>query len=290
MKTKYQSLFPSILSIEAVVEKMEVEGPLRKTFSAWSAEEQMQFFEICTGICGPGKVWDSMLSHVFSKGLNQGLLNNLLESLLGIQIEKSELAALQSGVRTNDRKCLLTAFIWFSHENYGIREKKCTQMGYVELYKSYEASSPNGIITSDIESEYKKYTIVLFEKCPEMFTSYEECYIHHACQQFDSGVRIEDGQELCFVMLDVFEKCLRKMGIRDAREAWLAFLSINDPEILWNLLVEYPMLWSLYDTFYDMVDQKMNVIMKCLNDIFNEKNSYGMEERKNMWKSYRQEV
>ena len=43
-------------------------------------------------------------------------------------------------------------------------------------------------------------------------------------------------QEFCFVPLDIFQQIYHNKGIRDRRDAWLVFLSMEEPEAILDLL------------------------------------------------------
>ena len=62
------------------------------------------------------------------------------------------------------------------------------------------------------------YTVVLFEQSP------------------DTGLELDLLQEFCFVPLDIFQQIYHNKGIRDRRDAWLVFLSMEEPEAILDLL------------------------------------------------------
>lgn len=268
MKNKYQSLFPTILSIEELAVKVDENACCRKIFASWNAEEQMQFLELCTGLCGPNILWDCILAELFSDGKNDFLLCRMLECLLEINIEKVELVSNKEKEIEMNEFCILEAFVWERINsaddclNYKVEER------YVRIYKSNCRNISNNVLDVGTKRGVKEYSIVLYETAPEELICYDECFIHHGCQQTDSGVRLGNMQEYCFIVKDIFAKKARTDGVHNEAEAWIAFLMVEDVEVLWNLLVEYPMVWPLYDAFYDLCSNKLSFIMQNLSDMF----------------------
>ena len=59
-------------------------------------------------------------------------------------------------------------------------------------------------------------------------------------------------QEFVFVALDIFRKNQHNKGIRNKLDAWLAFFSIDDPEVIVDLVEKYPYFRSMYEEVYEM--------------------------------------
>ena len=59
-------------------------------------------------------------------------------------------------------------------------------------------------------------------------------------------------QEYLFVPLDIFRKILHNKGIRNQLEAWLTFLSSDEPEIIEKLILAYPSFRAYYQEIYEL--------------------------------------
>lgn len=77
-------------------------------------------------------------------------------------------------------------------------------------------------------------------------------YLHHAFSVTDTGIPIELLQEYCFIPLDIFMKHFHNKGIQNDLDAWLAFLSIDDPELIVTLLSRYPKFRDMYADVYEL--------------------------------------
>ncbi len=79
-----------------------------------------------------------------------------------------------------------------------------------------------------------------------------DIYLHHAFSVTDTGIPIELLQEYCFIPLDIFMKHFHNKGIQNDLDAWLAFLSIDDPELIVTLLSQYPKFRDMYADVYEL--------------------------------------
>lgn len=77
-------------------------------------------------------------------------------------------------------------------------------------------------------------------------------YLHHAFSVTDTGIPIELLQKYCFIPLDIFMKHFHNKGIQNDLDAWLAFLSIDDPELIVTLLSRYPKFRDMYADVYEL--------------------------------------
>ena len=77
-------------------------------------------------------------------------------------------------------------------------------------------------------------------------------YIHRSKQIFDTGLQLELLQEYVMFSLDIFHKTMQYKPIETLEEAWLTFLSSDDPEKIIELITRYPEFKPLYETLYQM--------------------------------------
>lgn len=100
------------------------------------------------------------------------------------------------------------------------------------------------------------YTIVLFENSPSELKKFQDVYIHYFEQTSDTGVKIELLQKYVFVALDIFNKIQHNendnIKIENRLEAWLAFMSMDNPEDVVSIISKYPDFKELYEQVYDI--------------------------------------
>ena len=68
----------------------------------------------------------------------------------------------------------------------------------------------------------------------------------------DTGLQLEMLQEYVMVSLDIFHKAMQNKPIKNLLEAWLTFLSSDEPERIIELITRYPEFKLMYETLYHM--------------------------------------
>ena len=115
------------------------------------------------------------------------------------------------------------------------------------------------------------YTIVLFEKSPKEFHAYPDRYRHQSKQVFDSGLEWNLLQEYICIPLDIYKEIyhnknehMKKTKFDNKLEAWLAFLCMDDPEIVVRLIEQYPEFRAMYEEVYQIC-QNMDEVMRMFS-------------------------
>ena len=102
--------------------------------------------------------------------------------------------------------------------------------------------------------------IVLIEKSTAEFHKMEEHYLHRFCQKSDTGLKVELLQTYLLIPLDIFKQIIHNRGVRNKLEAWLAFFSMDEPEMILELIQAYPEFKKLYQHVYDICMNVENVM------------------------------
>ena len=107
--------------------------------------------------------------------------------------------------------------------------------------------------------------------------------IHRSRQQFDTGVKMDLLQEYIFINLDIFRYKLDNNGvdIENELEAWLTFLSVDEPDIIIKLLEKYPRFRPLYEEVYYLclnVEKVMRMFSKELLELDKNTVQYMIDE------------
>ena len=127
----------------------------------------------------------------------------------------------------------------------------------------------------------KVYTIVLYEKSTSEFHQFPENYIHRFSQQSDTGISIDLLQEYVFIPLDIFYRILHNKGIRNQLEAWLTFLSTDEPEMIEKLILSYPQFRCYYEEIYTLcqnTERVMDMFSKELQELDKNTVQYMIDE------------
>ena len=96
------------------------------------------------------------------------------------------------------------------------------------------------------------YTVVLIDKSSGDFHDFQEVYKHNFQQQSDTGLKMNLLQKYVFIPLDLFRSNVQNKGVKNKMDAWLAFLSMDDPDMIIQLITEYPEFKVMYQQAYEI--------------------------------------
>lgn len=96
------------------------------------------------------------------------------------------------------------------------------------------------------------YTIVLYEHSPREFHLFPEDYIHYISPEADTGLALNMLQRYVMVPLDIFRKKRHNEPITNKVDAWLTFLSMDEPEEIVELITAYPEFKPMYEDIYEL--------------------------------------
>ena len=89
------------------------------------------------------------------------------------------------------------------------------------------------------------------------------------------------GMKNLFVLLDIFHKTMENKDINTELEAWLTFLSTDDPEQMYNLIRKFPMFKEMYEDIFQLcqnTERVMNMYSKELAQLDHNTAEYMVDE------------
>lgn len=164
--------------------------------------------------------------------------------------------------RIADESSLLIMDILVELEDGSLANVECQKIGYMfpgqrcacysadlllRQYKQIRNIKGDMFSYKDVK---KVYTIVIFETSAGDFHAFPKDYIHYATHKTNTGLQIDFLQEYILIPLDIFRQNLYNRGIENQLDAWLAFLSVDDPEWIVKLIQSYPEFKPLYNEVY----------------------------------------
>ena len=90
------------------------------------------------------------------------------------------------------------------------------------------------------------------DKSASIFDEFSEKYVHTFRQGSDTGVAMDLLQNYIFIPLDIFRENVHNKGIKNKLDAWLVFLSMDEPERIIDLITAYPEFKAMYEHVYNM--------------------------------------
>ncbi len=260
--SKLIDYFPIIKTRDVLLEEIKKNNRLKSLYESWTLDEQKDFVDICTGAKGVKITYDPYFKEVLNPEYDGRRLSDLLSNIIG---QKVKVVAVlpNDGIRLADESTLVITDIVVELEDGSLANVEIQKIGYRFpcqraacysadlLLRQYKRVKNKGkkFKYSDIKNVY---TIVLFEKSPEIFLNNSMQYIHKAEAKTDTGISLDLLQKYIFINLDIFKKAQHNKPISNKTEAWLTFLSSDTPEDIIRLIEECPDFKPLYQDIYEI--------------------------------------
>ena len=286
--TKLKQYFPMIREREDIKQEIYENPKLLEKYREWDEEQQEEFLDYCTGVKGVKILYDAFFKEIMNPENTPERLNELLSLLLGQSVTIKRVLPGDS-TRLADEQSLLIMDILVELADTSLANVEVQKIGYsfpgqrsacyssdllLRQYKRVKGEKKKAFSYKDIKSVY---TIVFFETSIKEFHEYPQNYIHKFKQQSDTGLELELLQKYVFIPLDIFRtiyhnnvKSNGKNGggnCWNRTEAWLTFLSTDEPEIIIELIRQYPEFKEMYEEIYVMcqnVEKVMEMFSKEL--------------------------
>ena len=286
--TKLKQYFPMIRERGDIKREIRENPKLLEKYREWDEEQQEEFLDYCTGVKGVKVLYDAFFKEIMNPENTPERLNELLSLLLGQSVTIKRVLPGDS-TRLADEQSLLIMDILVELADTSLANVEVQKIGYsfpgqrsacyssdllLRQYKRVKGEKKKVFSYKDKKSVY---TIVFFETSIEEFHEYPQNYIHKFKQQSDTGLELELLQKYVFIPLDIFRtiyhnnvKSNGKNGggnCWNRTEAWLTFLSTDEPEIIIELIRQYPEFKEMYEEIYVMcqnVEKVMEMFSKEL--------------------------
>ena len=263
MNTKLKQYFPVIKTREEILKEINENIKLTEWFYSWNEETRQEFLDICTGVKGVKLLYDSFFKEIMNPETVPERLEDFLSVLLNRTVKIVEVLPGDSS-RLADEQSLLIMDILVKFEDGTYCNIEVQKIGYafpgersacysadllLRQYKTVRSTKKEKFSYKDIKNVY---TIVLLDKSTGDFKQFKEDYGHIFQQKSDTGLEMNLLQNYVFVPLDLFRKSVQDKGIRNKLDAWLAFLSIDEPDMIIKLTEEYPEFKAMYQQVYEI--------------------------------------
>lgn len=285
MQNKLQQYFPIIRIREEVERIIKSKPKLLEMFYDWNEDHRQEFLDICTGVKGIKMMYDFMGKEILNPESTPERVNELLSLLLKQKVRIIEVLP-NEGTRLADEYTLLIKDMVVQLEDGSIVNLEIQKIGYMfpgergacysadlllRQYRRVRSRLVNKFSYRDIKPVY---TIVFFEKSPEVFHKYPKNYIHCFEQTSNTGAKMNLLQKYIFVPLDIFKQIQhnenRTIKIETRLEAWLTFLCMDEPEAIIEIIERYPDFREMYTQVYEIcrnVEEVMNMFSKELMEL-----------------------
>lgn len=278
--TLLRQYFPLIRTREEILELINKEERLFTVYRDWNHAQQEHFLDFCTGAKGVKVLYDSFFKFIFNPDIFPHRLETLLSLLLHEHVKIVQVLP-NNDTRLTDENSLLILDIVVQLQNGSLANIECQKIGYnfpgercacysadllLRQYARVKNETKKRFTYRDIKSVY---TIVFLEKSTKAFHEFPNDYIHHFRQTSDTGLELNMLQEFIMIPLDNFARIRqnKKVNTFNQLEAWMTFLSTDEPEMIIDLITHFPEFKPLYKDIYELcqnTEQVMHMYSKEL--------------------------
>lgn len=304
MNYELRQLFPMLRDRFELLTEIERNDGLSALFSSWPEARQEEFLDFCTGAKGVKILYDAFFKKILDPETAPERVEALLSLLLEEKVKILQVLQLDSP-RIADEKSLLIMDIVIRMENGSLVNLEMQKIGYafpgarsacysadllLRQYRQLRDEKKKNFSYRDIKAVY---TVILFEQSPGIFSNFPEDYIHIFKQASNTGIEIDLLQKFIYLPLDIFRKRTHNKDIANRLEAWLTFLSTDEPEQIARLVEAYPEFRAMYEEIYTMcqdIERVMGMFSEELLELDRNTVDYMIDEMQNEINQLKTEV
>ena len=284
-----RSAFPQYRELAEVLQEIAASPEMTGAFRSLTPSRRQEFLDFCCGNRGVRVLYDSYFKYVYDPDVEAAALSRMISVLIGLDVKLVQILPNESHLGADYTLVIMDIIVEASDGsivnvevqkigyNFPGERAACYNADlllrqYQRIRKEFsENDSPqenDGNREKDSEGKkgtfsYKYirpvYTIVFMETSTKEFHRFRQDYVHTFAPVSDTGLKLNLLQNYIFVPLDIFRKhldaLLRPAGGQPMteKEAWLAFLSSDDPRVILRILEDYPGIFRpLYDRICTM--------------------------------------
>ena len=302
VQTKLLQYFPMIRTREQILLEIRSDPALNARFEAFSKEGKKEFLDICTGERGVKILYDSFFRSVMDPELYPERLQSMLSCILDREIASFHVLESSSCALGDVRSLVIMDLVVelldgpiinlevqkigydFPGKRAACYAADLTLRQYARVkHEAAEKASRGRSHKFSYKSIHPVYTIVLIEQSPHIFSEFPDQYIHRFSQQSDTGLSLDLIQNFIFIPLDIFKKKHQNENIDTELDAWLTFLSTDEPDEVMQLCDAYPFFKDIYKHIYEIcrnTEDIMGIFSEALAELDRNTVDYMIDELK----------
>ena len=276
---------------EEVTTLLRKDSAVYEKFLLLTPELREELISFCMGNQGLKITYDPFFKEIFHPVYHRERLERLLSCILGEKVKIKKVLPTESR-RLSSEASLIIMDILVELESGGLVNVEIQRVSYdfpgprgacyssdlvMRQYAAVKAEREQAFSYRDLG---KVITIVIVEKSSGAFLDNKDYYIHHFKQTSDTGLELDLLQEYIFITLDVFREITH--NISTELEAWMSFLSTDNPADIMALTEAYPYFKELYSdmiAFQRKPKELVNMFSEALEIMDRNTVKYMMEER-----------
>lgn len=245
-----------------VMQQIQNDPGTHSAFQALSQQEQEAFLGFCMGERGLKVTYDPFFKYIFHPEARPGRLDRLLSCILGQKvIVKKMLSTERRPISENGSLVILDILVQLTdgrlvnvemqRAGYDFPIERSFCYGADLLVRQYDVVKDEQGQRFSYRSINPVIIIVLMEESPALFHSIPTKYIHRSRFSFDTGLKMTSLQNFIYISLDIFRQTVHNKPVEPdvpmtELEAWMYFLSSDEPADILRIIREFPFFQRLY--------------------------------------------
>ena len=276
---------------EEVTALLQKDSAVFQQFQALTPVLREELISFCMGNRGLKITYDPFFKEIFNPVYHRERLERLISCILGEKVRIKKVLPTESQ-RLSSEASLIIMDILVELESGGLVNVEIQRISYdfpgprgacyssdlvMRQYAAVKAEREQAFSYRDLG---KVITIVIVEKSSGAFLDNKDHYIHHFKQTSDTGLELDLLQEYIFITLDVYQEITH--NISTELEAWMTFLSTDNPADIMALTEAYPYFKELYSdmiAFQRKPKELVNMFSEALEIMDRNTVKYMIEDR-----------
>ena len=254
-KIDYRKVLGDSQTREEVMERIQTDAESYQKFQSLTEDLQAEIVAFAMGNWGVKVAYDPIFKYVFNPAIHPERLSELISLILGEEVTVVSVMPNESD-RLTDKGSLLIMDILVKLESGALANVEIQKIGYTfpgqrcVCYSSDLLMRQLARVKQELGENFsyrhlkKVYSIILIEKSNSEYHRFPEVYIHRGRPMFETGLEMEMLQEFVILPLDIF-KGIQHNEISKL-DAWLYFLSSDDPKDISRIVELYPQFKEYY--------------------------------------------
>ena len=259
-----------------------------RSFNIMKEVYRRKLLQFLMGKRGLSITYDTVFKHVMMPGGTTDRLEQFLTAILDEPVQIKQILP-QEGSQLVESSSFIIADIIVSTKDGSIMNVEIQKIGYDfpgERASCYTADmimrQYNYLKSRNQNFTYRDmkpvYLIVFMENSPALFHTTSQ-YIHKKCSRFNTDIKLNLLENIIFISLDTFGSVVH--NITTKQEAWLKFLTEDNPEEIVRFVNQFPEFLPYYQDiirFRKKPEELIHMFSDALREMDRNTERYMVEE------------
>jgi len=235
---------------------LQRDSEVYQRFCSFPKEEQQKVLSFLQGNCGLPILYDNFFKKIMDPVSHPKRLERFLSAILSQSIHIHSVLP-REGSKLADSGSLVIMDILVELSDGSLIDVEMQKIGYAFpgersscyisdlIMRQYNRVKSEAKSTFSFKQLKPVYLIVLMENSSNEFRKVTPHYIHRQTTSFDSGASVHILGNIIYISLDTFHSVVQ--NINTELEAWLTFLSSDQPTDMIRLVSSYPQFKQYYE-------------------------------------------